>query len=117
MYTLKVGDILYRRNSQYNSLYKRTITRVTNKYAFVKVNDSYEDKLDIEQSNPGFIKEKNKERYSRSYYSVETPELADRYKSYIEKSIVLNKISKIDLSELKLETLKNIYDIITSEAK
>jgi len=61
----------------------------------------------------GDILYQSKERYSKSYYSIETPELIDEY----QKVILLSKIDKINLSELKLETLKNICDICTSEAK
>ena len=93
---LEVGDWIYQK--QHDKWYSRMkISRVTEKWAFVAVNDVAEIKFKRSYTPTGWLYPSPAEKYPTSHYYVETPEIRIDF----ERAIHIAKINQ------SLEKMKN----------
>jgi len=93
---LEVGDWIYQK--QHDKWYSRMkISRVTEKWAFVAVNDVAEIKFKRGYNSTGWLYPSPSEKYPTSHYYVETPEIRIDF----ERAIHISKINQ------SLEKMKN----------
>ena len=93
---LEVGDWIY--HKQHDKWYSRMkISRVTEKWAFVAVNDVAEIKFKRIYTANGWLYPSPSEKYPTSHYYIETPEIRIDF----ERAIHISKINQ------SLEKMKN----------
>ena len=101
---LQVGDHLYTDGGRT----RITITRVTEKRAYAQINPQWENTFDREVDESRFITRKGDHpKWYKTYYSVETPDLIEKFNHYR----ALDKVLKIDFKSLSLGQLQAILDI------
>ena len=103
---LKVGDVIYK--SHFGKIIKRMkITRVTAKYAFAKISDTYEKKFNREYRD-GIVTVSPKSEYDTSRYLIETADIRDRFLKEIHVIFLMNT----KWEDLPLDILRRVRRIV-----
>lgn len=91
---------------------KYIITRVTETQAIAERKNitgaKYEIRFYREQLNPSHIKPRGSSVYSYDFYSVETPEIVEKY----QLRLLRNRITKIDMTGLSSEQMIKMLAIL-----
>lgn len=105
---LEIGSVLYSQGFGCG-FEKFTISRVTEKRAYVKINDNYEFVFDRDTGTHTYAKKiGGGDGLGRATYFLETPELKAKYKL----SLMRRKFDSINSSQLTTEQLEQILAIV-----
>lgn len=108
---LEIGMNLYKFDGVDNNVYRYTITRATDKRAFVEFEHG---KIMFEREFTGDSVRAMGEKssiWSSSYYKIETPELVKKF----QRTINEKKFNKIGVRDLTDEQLEKILSIVEKE--
>ena len=108
---LQVGDKIYFvQYSSYSSI--NTITRVTSKMAFYKIREGYEGRVYREISDNGYVKEVGRKSFSSTSCYLLTPDKEIEIRAYFKKQKILNKLYKFNFSNIELNDLIEVENIV-----